>query len=820
MVSPENAMGPSGFMTGKICFFSTAHLFSSMLAFTAIICMLGCGTTGSPASGKAATDPDAVHITTASLPVGTTTANYAAALTASGGTPPYFWSTSSGKLPGGLALNSTTGAIAGDPAAAGNFSFTASVEDSQSANASSNFTINVVSNPAPSISSVSPTAGSATGGTAVTILGANFSPGAKISFGGYQASSSQTVTANQINVITAAQPTGTVSVLVQNPNGQTANAANAFSVDPASAQLTITTSSLPSATVQSAYSATFAATGGNPPYSWSIAQGQLPAGLALSSSAGKLAGTPTNSGTFSFTVRVQDSTSASASAAFSMNVLAASSSGSPSSSNTPTTVPPGPVLTSTVQGVPPGAAVQATSADAFVDSVGVDTHWTFPAYTAHFNDLITMLVNSDIRHIRDGGIPGAMNVLVGHGIHETMVIDPTHGIIPNSNYWSAATPQSTYDVAQYLKTVMPPGSVDALEMPNELDIFYSLYKWHPNDTSTLSTNPASADYYGTYGEAVTKDSWQAIKSDPALSSIKIIGPTIGIQSPSPWAPGSLYNYVDWGGFHPYPGRANTWTFPQPYDTITKYYWDSFEPSVNIANDTYGGNPLMFTWYQAPFISGGVAKPMAATETGYETANSQGGISVASEAKYIPRLFAEYFRNGIVRSFTYELYDEGNDSGNSQTNFGLIYNNLTPKPAYTALSNLLALLAEPGAQFTPGTLNYSLSIQSSGSYTRTAYVHDLLLQKSNGDFYLLVWHEVSDTSNTDASGNVLRGAQRDIQPPALVTTITLPAAITSATLYSYSNSWALDPTNLTISSHKITVQASDTVSVIRLSSSGQ
>jgi hypothetical protein len=791
-----------------------------MLALTAMICMLGCGSTRPLATGKAVGDADAVHITTASLPVGTTAANYAAALTASGGTPPYFWSTSNGKLPSGLALNSATGAIAGDPTAAGNFSFTASVQDSAAANASSNFTINVVSDPAPTISAVTPTAGSATGGTAVTIMGANFSSGAKIMFGNYQASSSQTVTASQINVVTPALPTGTVSVVVENANGQTATAANAFSVDPASAHLTITTSSLSSASVQSAYTATFAATGGTPPYSWSITQGQLPAGIALSASTGALTGIATSSGTFSFTVRVQDSASASASAAFSLNVLPVPSSAPSSNSNTPSTTAPGPVLTSTVQGVPPGAAVQATSADAFVDSVGVDTHWTFPAYTAHFTDLITMLINSGIRHIRDGGVPSAMNVLAAHGIHETMVIDPTHGIIPNSNYWSAAPPQSTYDVASYLKTVMPAGSVDALEMPNELDIFNYLYKWHPNDTSTLSTNPSSPDYYGAYGEAVTKDSWQAIKSDSSLSSIKIIGPTIGVQEPSPYAPGSLYNYVDQGGFHPYPGRANTWTFPQPYDTITKYYWDSFEPSVNIANDSYGGNPLMFTWYQPAFTNNNTAKPMVATETGYETANAKGGISVTAQAKYIPRLFAEYFRNGIVRAFTYEFYDEGTDTGNTEANFGLIYNNLTPKPAYTALSNLLTLLAEPGAQFTPGTLNYSLSVAPSGSYTRTGYVHDLLLQKSNGDFYLLVWHEISDTSNTDTYGNVLQGAQRDIQPPALATTITLPAAITSATLYSYNNSWALNPTNLTISSHKITVQASDTISVIRLSSSGQ
>jgi hypothetical protein len=48
------------------------------------------------------------------------------------------------------------------------------------------------------------------------------------------------------------------------------------------------------------------ATGGAPPYVWSIATGDLPEGIALSAD-GVLSGRPTKPGTFSFTLKVEDS---------------------------------------------------------------------------------------------------------------------------------------------------------------------------------------------------------------------------------------------------------------------------------------------------------------------------------------------------------------------------------------------------------------------------------------------------------------------------------------------------------------------------------
>ncbi len=86
--------------------------------------------------------------------------------------------------------------------------------------------------------------------------------------------------------------------------------------------LSITTSSLPDATTSLPYRELLAASGGTPPYVWDITSGSLPTGLSLASD-GLISGTPTTSGSFTFTARVSDSASAQQTARFTVTISTA-----------------------------------------------------------------------------------------------------------------------------------------------------------------------------------------------------------------------------------------------------------------------------------------------------------------------------------------------------------------------------------------------------------------------------------------------------------------------------------------------------------------
>ncbi len=90
--------------------------------------------------------------------------------------------------------------------------------------------------------------------------------------------------------------------------------------------LTITTTSLPGGTVGQPYSQPVTATGGAPPYSWSVISGSLPPGLTLSTTgtpSATLSGAPTTQGTYNFTVQAADSAAGTDTQALSITIAAA-----------------------------------------------------------------------------------------------------------------------------------------------------------------------------------------------------------------------------------------------------------------------------------------------------------------------------------------------------------------------------------------------------------------------------------------------------------------------------------------------------------------
>jgi mono/diheme cytochrome c family protein len=238
-------------------------------------------------------------ITTASLAGGTVGSSYSQTLAASGGRTPYTWARSAGTLPTGLTL-STSGVISGTPSATGTFSFTARVTDSASPTVSVTRALSIT------VAAATTSSGSTvynnrcaschrlgtydTSGTAPNLLG----DGSRIDSyytAGRSGHRSITLTASEITALKA---------FINNPT-------------PTSTALAISTASLASATVGTAYSQTLAASGGRTPYTWSRYSGTLPTGLTISTS-GLISGTPSATGTFSFTVRVRDSASTQASA--------------------------------------------------------------------------------------------------------------------------------------------------------------------------------------------------------------------------------------------------------------------------------------------------------------------------------------------------------------------------------------------------------------------------------------------------------------------------------------------------------------------------
>jgi hypothetical protein len=152
----------------------------------------------------------------------------------------------------------------------------------------------------PAVFTISPGGGPITGGTTVTLTGANLKPVTQVLFGS-TAATIQSTSSSEV-VVTSPSGVGRVNVAVQSANGKY-TFANGYAYD-----ISVTTQGLDDSNENLPYSNTLTASGGLPPLTWSILSGKLPTGLKLSASTGTISGTPGSTiNTYTIKVQVKDS---------------------------------------------------------------------------------------------------------------------------------------------------------------------------------------------------------------------------------------------------------------------------------------------------------------------------------------------------------------------------------------------------------------------------------------------------------------------------------------------------------------------------------
>jgi Putative Ig domain/Bacterial Ig domain len=236
---------------------------------------------------------------------------YRLELHATAGTSPYRWvkkkKAKFGKLPDGITISSD-GVLSGTPTTEGTSDFTIIVNDSGDRQAKKPLTI-TVGPPPPPLSIRTESLANATQGlnysgqveAAGGLAPYTWSLDAGLLPDGLALHEDGTITGRATTIGTAA-----FSVRVKDSLGTASTKALFIIVVPPPPPLVIQTLQLPDTTAERSYSQALQASGGVPPYTWSLSSGSLGQGLSLSAS-GVISGTPAAPGTAVFVVRVTDS---------------------------------------------------------------------------------------------------------------------------------------------------------------------------------------------------------------------------------------------------------------------------------------------------------------------------------------------------------------------------------------------------------------------------------------------------------------------------------------------------------------------------------
>ncbi len=329
--------------------------------------------------------------------------------------------------------------------------------------------------------------------------------------------------------------------------------------------------------------------------------------------------------------------------------------------------------------------VAAQPASRFVDSIGVNVH-AHGLYERHHDAVTAKLGELGVRHLRDGAQPRAcafaMDFFTAHGIKTTWI---TGRRVGGEKEW--LSPLKPEAIDEELRDIRERAlaATSAIEGPNEYDLHSD--KRDPDWPATLRR----------YHQLV----FEKVKADPALRALPVIGPSLTSEEAYKKV-GDLDAWIDFTCLHHYQSTRHPGT-PG---------WGA---------NGYGSIDWALK-YLAPRQSPS-GKPVMSTECGYQPGGGD-RISEQAQAKYLPRMFAEFFRRGYFRSYQYELL--GNE-------WGLLRDDLSERPAFVALKNPIALLRDDG-NAASASLDFALE-------NAPGDMRQLLLRKSDGAFCLLLWREV-------------------------------------------------------------------------------